>query len=410
MRTLIAAKGYAETSVKNIVAAAGVSRRCFYEQFANSEDCFLTILDALGDELKAQMAEALKPTEIETRRRLDALLRPFMALATKDDGGLALLVEAVTATPATSERIQMLTNRVERMLGGALFLAGESMLTPLLLKGVVAGVQHVAVTRAREQGTEALACLKKELVAWILALNSPHLLALGQPSQPRAVDPAAPRPAPGRHTSGFAGQSPGTGLRTAVLWGALRVAAERHPDGLNAMTIADGAGVSHEDVLALFPDPQDCLDAATEMLASELIETVAGPSRVQVTPFTAVHDAVTALVRYVAMTASLGAHPAEVISRSCADDRAVALKRELATRLFAAAACDGVGETVRDATAGAIWAVVHSRAGRSPAHSPIVVDQLTYLVLAPQIGADAAVAEMRGNGAGAPALAAGGRS
>jgi AcrR family transcriptional regulator len=60
-------RGYAGTSVAHVIALAGVSRRAFYEQFSNKEDCFLATYDALVAEsrkrvLKAWMAERAGPT------------------------------------------------------------------------------------------------------------------------------------------------------------------------------------------------------------------------------------------------------------------------------------------------------------------------------------------------------------
>ena len=37
----VAMHGYERTSVKQVVGLAGVSRRSFYEQFANKQECFL---------------------------------------------------------------------------------------------------------------------------------------------------------------------------------------------------------------------------------------------------------------------------------------------------------------------------------------------------------------------------------
>src|ERR1022692_3547086 len=39
-------RGYAATSVADVIALAGVSRRAFYEQFSNKEACFLATYDA----------------------------------------------------------------------------------------------------------------------------------------------------------------------------------------------------------------------------------------------------------------------------------------------------------------------------------------------------------------------------
>src|ERR1700689_1983173 len=44
----VASSGYQETSGKQVVALAGVSRRSFYEQFANKEECFLATFDLLA--------------------------------------------------------------------------------------------------------------------------------------------------------------------------------------------------------------------------------------------------------------------------------------------------------------------------------------------------------------------------
>ena len=41
MAETVAAKGYAATTVADVVARAGVSRKTFYEHFADREECFL---------------------------------------------------------------------------------------------------------------------------------------------------------------------------------------------------------------------------------------------------------------------------------------------------------------------------------------------------------------------------------
>ena len=45
MVKVVAKKGYAETTLTDVVAAAGVSRRTFYEQFRDKEECFLAAFD-----------------------------------------------------------------------------------------------------------------------------------------------------------------------------------------------------------------------------------------------------------------------------------------------------------------------------------------------------------------------------
>ena len=46
MAQVVSDKGYAATTVADVVERAGVSRRTFYEQFADKEACFLAAYDA----------------------------------------------------------------------------------------------------------------------------------------------------------------------------------------------------------------------------------------------------------------------------------------------------------------------------------------------------------------------------
>jgi AcrR family transcriptional regulator len=54
---LVAAHGYAGTTVREIARAAGVSLSTFYEHFADKEECFLAAYDKVADELFAAIDE-----------------------------------------------------------------------------------------------------------------------------------------------------------------------------------------------------------------------------------------------------------------------------------------------------------------------------------------------------------------
>jgi AcrR family transcriptional regulator len=57
---LFAEKGYASTSVREIVSLAGVTKPVLYYYFQNKEDLFRAILDWAAQELEAMLEEALK--------------------------------------------------------------------------------------------------------------------------------------------------------------------------------------------------------------------------------------------------------------------------------------------------------------------------------------------------------------
>src|SRR3954470_7596658 len=57
----VAAKGYAATSVADVLALAGVSRRTFYEHFEDKEACFLAAYDSGAEAIFEAMADAVEP-------------------------------------------------------------------------------------------------------------------------------------------------------------------------------------------------------------------------------------------------------------------------------------------------------------------------------------------------------------
>ena len=55
----VAAEGYAATSVADVIALAGVSRRTFYEHFADKESCYLAAYDSGAQAIHRAMVEAI---------------------------------------------------------------------------------------------------------------------------------------------------------------------------------------------------------------------------------------------------------------------------------------------------------------------------------------------------------------
>src|SRR3954454_2857364 len=58
MAQAVAEKGYAATTVADVIAGAGVSRKTFYEQFRDKEDCFLAAYDTGVELLLGALREA----------------------------------------------------------------------------------------------------------------------------------------------------------------------------------------------------------------------------------------------------------------------------------------------------------------------------------------------------------------
>lgn len=102
----VADKGYALTTVSDIVERAGVSRRTFYEQFPGKEECFLAAYDYGVEIVLGRMAEAARAGEADDwRARLRSDLETYLqVLAAEPDFAWSLHIEVLGAGQAALER------------------------------------------------------------------------------------------------------------------------------------------------------------------------------------------------------------------------------------------------------------------------------------------------------------------
>ncbi len=106
MAHIVAEKGYGATTVADVVERAGVSRRTFYEQFADKEASFLAAYDA---GLAAVLAHIRQAAEADAdagwRERARSGVEAFLALLASEPAfARALQVEILTAGPAALDR------------------------------------------------------------------------------------------------------------------------------------------------------------------------------------------------------------------------------------------------------------------------------------------------------------------
>jgi AcrR family transcriptional regulator len=77
MAHAVAAKGYAETTIADIVREASVSRRTFYEHFSTKSECLIALYEAASHTALKVLREAIDPThgwETQVERALQAYL------------------------------------------------------------------------------------------------------------------------------------------------------------------------------------------------------------------------------------------------------------------------------------------------------------------------------------------------
>jgi AcrR family transcriptional regulator len=209
MIDVVGRQGSRATTVKDVVGAAGMSRKTFYRHFANKQDCLLQTADLVIDVSIAEVEKAYLGVE-RWPDRVGAALRALFALANDNPGSVRLsLVEVGAAGPAGLQRRERWFGEFERFIVEAIKLApqpGEP--SKLVVEAVVGGVAGVLTRRLVPHGRRVrLTPLVTDLVAWITAYHPvpPAILA-----EPRSAAGGTPAPLLG-------GRAPGTLLRQGPL-------------------------------------------------------------------------------------------------------------------------------------------------------------------------------------------------
>jgi len=113
----VAEKGFARVVVADVIERAGVSRKTFYEQFANKAECFLAAYDAGVDRLLAAIDDAVTapaPDWLTATRRAVAVYLETMAASPAF--ARALLVEVLGAGPEALARRDVVQERFAAQL------------------------------------------------------------------------------------------------------------------------------------------------------------------------------------------------------------------------------------------------------------------------------------------------------
>jgi AcrR family transcriptional regulator len=102
----VAEHGYRATTVAEIVKAASVSSRGFYENFDSKEDCFLAAFDAVLAHLEGLIAAAVEPQPDWPRKVIAALRAALAFFAAEPDLARLCLIEPITASPSIATRFR----------------------------------------------------------------------------------------------------------------------------------------------------------------------------------------------------------------------------------------------------------------------------------------------------------------
>jgi AcrR family transcriptional regulator len=233
MAEVTAERGAGQVTVAHIVARSGVSRRTFYEQFADREDCLLAALDEAIEQATAAVLPAYE-AQTRWRERIGAGLAALLAFLDEEPAMARLVVvEALGAGPRALQR----RTRIVRALiaavdeGRAEARAGREP-PALAAEGVVGAILAVVHARLLEEHTEPLSALTAQLMSTVV------LPYLGAAAAQRELDRPLPLPP---KTNRRARRDPLEGLDMRLTYRTVRV----------LMAIGGHSGASNRQVAAV---------------------------------------------------------------------------------------------------------------------------------------------------------------
>lgn len=391
----VAGGGYAATSVRQVIALAGVSRRSFYEQFENKQDCFLTTFDLIAGRELTRTRRAYTQADGDVEQRLRAALQTCAAAARRETKSYSLmLVAAPTAGQAALERTRRAAAACERLLGKALAEGtGLETLPAPVVRAVVGGLRG-GLAGALEDLEEDPERLATEMTGWTLAVRSPAFATVAGELAGAYRDRNRELSRELRQEEEN-GRAQSADVRQRLVESALRLAAIQDCEELAAPQIADAAGVSVDEFMELFASREECLQVALDTVAAELLEVACDPRLDEVGWPLRLRLRLAAVFEHLArnpLHARAIAHVAYIAGPEAVTANAT-LAQEISSLLTAGAPGGEPSQFVRDAIAGAVWHTVRSHVAseRIPLLAA-VADHVSYALLAPLIGAPEAAA------------------
>jgi AcrR family transcriptional regulator len=411
----IGEKGYAACTVSDVIKRAGVSRKAFYEHFANREECFLATYDSIAANGRRGVSTAFRRAEGLPDSVQAALGDLFELAIARPDALRVLMVEIGAAGPAGIARREQLVVGYEDFLRENLGLPpGPGPIPNPVLRGVVGGILHVLYAHLRRGERRRLRRRLPELVSWATAYwpapqslmtlvdatpqelhldltggRAPGSLSLGASSSHRRRLP--------RGENGMSHSFVVHSQRERILDAVTNLTASKGYAALTVEGIAAEAAVSLQAFYEHFSDKEEAFLVAYEIGHDKALALVEKAYESETDWRYGVRAAITALFGFLAGEPAF-AHLAMVDVLAATErstERAFRGAMPYAQMLLPGLDHAPDGErppevTVQAITGGLFELTLHHALQHRMHELPVMVPRATYFALAPFIGADAA--------------------
>lgn len=193
MADLVSQDGYAATTVANVLAYAGVSRRAFYQHFANKQECFLATYDAIATEGRREIARSYEMAADPAEGAQMAIAKLFERAINNPGSVRMALIEAGVVGQAGIERREQLMSDYEGLMRDMFGLpAGPGTIPNPVLRGIIGGLNGVLYAHVQSDRLKELAALMPDMVRWATSYNpapASMMRLLTEPTNDRKLPP-----------------------------------------------------------------------------------------------------------------------------------------------------------------------------------------------------------------------------
>ena len=188
----VAEQGYATTTVADIIARARLSRRTFYEHFADKEECYLAAYDTVVEQLLTAVGQAYEQADGWTQQVHDGLETFLAYLAAEPAFARMCIVEVVAAGPEARSRRDAAMRVFVDFLEPGRAEGPKGVAAPALASEiVVGGIYEIIYSRLQRDAANELVEMLPELLRCALIPYIGHSAAERAVRQARARAGAA---------------------------------------------------------------------------------------------------------------------------------------------------------------------------------------------------------------------------
>jgi AcrR family transcriptional regulator len=143
MAKALAAKGYADTTIADIVREAAVSRRSFYEHFATKADCLLALYESASEQALVVLIGAIDPLQ-PWQTQVEHAVTAYLDFLAEDPALLKTLFVEILGLGLPGLAVRRKVNaQIAGFISAATVGEQGARLTPELAMTVVGGINEL---------------------------------------------------------------------------------------------------------------------------------------------------------------------------------------------------------------------------------------------------------------------------